>query len=116
MLSFPDSNKMAICFNEALPPINDFLQSEGQSNVDEYKLACCAIANLVEAASNKPFVVNHGCIPLLVSAFDFASGSVQQESAVGKLAVNIDYSDVIINHGAGKHLVACFQSQHCACQ
>ncbi len=32
-LSYPDSNKMAICLNEALPPINDFLQSEGRSSV-----------------------------------------------------------------------------------
>ena len=117
-LSSLDCNKIAICSNGALPPIIDFLRSEGRRSDDEYQLACCAIANLVETASNMPLVVNHGCIPLLVSALDFASDSVQRESAraVGNLAVNIDYSDLIINHGAAKRLVACFRSQNCECQ
>jgi len=60
--------------------------------------------------------VNHGCIPLLVSALDFASESVQRARAVGNLAVNIDYSDLIINHGAAKRLVASFRSQNSECQ
>ena len=52
------------------------------------QLACCAIANLLEAASNMSLVVNHGCIPLLINALDSQSDLVQREAAraIGNLA------------------------------
>ena len=86
-LSFLDCNKVAICTNGALPPIVDCI-SERRNSVEESQLACCAIANLLEAASNMSLVVNHGCIPLLVNALDSQSDSVQREAAraIGNLA------------------------------
>jgi hypothetical protein len=67
-LSFLDCNKVPICTNGALPPIIDFLRSDGRRSDEEHQLACCAIANLVETASNMALVVNHGCVTLLVDA------------------------------------------------
>jgi hypothetical protein len=107
-----------ICTNGALPPIIDFLRSDGRRSDEEHQLACCAIANLVETASNMTLVVNHGCVALLVNALGSSSDSVLQEAAraVGNLTVNVDYCDLIINQGALKPLVACFQRRNCECQ
>lgn len=106
-----------ICLNGALPPIVDCI-SESRNSVDESQLACCAIANLLEAATNMTHVVNNGCVPLLIGALDSDSESVQREScrAIGNLSVNMDYCDLVIKHGAAKRLVTCFQSRNCECQ
>lgn len=81
-------------------------------------MACCAVANLLEAAGNMPLVVNQSCVPLLVRALDSDSEFVQREAAraLGNLAVCIDYSDLVLKHDAVKRLVACFQSRNCECQ
>ncbi|KAL9191141.1 hypothetical protein ACHAXT_000847 [Thalassiosira profunda] len=116
-LSFLNCNKATVCTNGALPPIVDCV-SEQRNATQESRLACCAIANLVECASNMPLVVNHGCVPLLIGALESDSEAVQREAAraVGGLAVNVDYGDLVIKHGATKRLVACFQSRNCECQ
>lgn len=116
-LSFLDCNKMTICSNGALPMIVDCI-SESNNSADESQLACCAIANLLEAASNMPLVVNHGCVPLLISALDSDSEAVQREAsrACGNLAVNANLCDLVIQQGAAKRLVKCFQSRNCECQ
>lgn len=116
-LSFLDCNKEPICTNGALSPIVNSI-SERSNSADESQMACCAVANLAEVASNMALVVNHGCVPLLISALDSNTESVQREAsrAVGNLAVNMDYCDLVIKHGATTRLVTCFQSRNCDCQ
>ena len=116
-LSFVDRNKAAICADGALPSIADLIP-EGRGSAEESRLACCAVANLVEAAGNLPRVVDHGCVPLLAAALDSASEPIQREAAwaLGNLAVNLDYGDLVRRHGAARRLVACFRNRHCECQ
>lgn len=117
-LSFMDSNKVPICSNGSLPPIIDFI-SEAKNSSEESNLACCAVANLVEASSNMQLSINHGCVPLLVNALASKSESVQREAArsIGNLACNIDYSDEILRDTAVvPRLVACFRGRNVECQ
>ena len=118
-LSFLDCNKVIICTNGALPTIVDCL-SEGKNNVDESQLACCAIANLLEVASNIPLVViNHGALPLLIDALDSDYEAVKHEAAraIGNLCVNANFCDLAIQQGAATRLVtSCFQSRNCECK
>lgn len=118
-LSFLDPNKLPIANDGGVETLVSVLTvSERKCNPTESQLACCAIANLVEAASNMPLVVNNGCVPLLIGALESSSESVRREAcrAIGNLAVNIDYCNLVIKRGAAKRLVACFRSQNCECQ
>ncbi|KAL3789563.1 hypothetical protein ACHAWO_009126 [Cyclotella atomus] len=117
-LSFMDSNKVPICSNGSLPPIIDFI-NEAKNSSAESNLACCAVANLVEASSNMQPSINHGCVPLLVDALASNSENVQREAArsIGNLAVNIDHSDEILRHAmVVPRLVACFRGRNVECQ
>jgi hypothetical protein len=117
-LSFMDCNKVPICSNGSLPPIIDCI-NEAKNSPEESQLACCAVANLIEATGNMQPSVDHGCVPLLVEALASASESVQREAAraIGNLAVNIDYSDKILIHNEVlPRLVACFQGRNVECQ
>eukprot|EP01082_Thalassiosira_pseudonana_P011927 g10495.t1 g10495 contig4:1976124-1977335(+) len=97
-LSFLDCNKVPICMNGALPPIVGCI-SEDNNDTKESQMACCAIANLVEAAENMQAAVNHGCLSLLIEALDSKSEAVQREAAraVGNFALNVDYCDMILS-------------------
>jgi hypothetical protein len=117
-LSFMDCNKEPICTNGSLPPIIDFI-NQARNSLEDSQLACCAVANLLELASNMLPSVNHGCVPLLIDALASKSESVQRESAraVGNLAVNIDYCDELLKHtDVIPYLVACFRGRNCECQ
>lgn len=113
-LSFVECNKEAIC--TVLPLISDFINDK--SDVNYSQLACCAVANLAEAARNLTCIALHGCIPLIVEALDSPSEAVQREAAraVGNVSVNIDYCEDLIRHGAAPRLISIFQSRNCECQ
>ena len=89
-LSFLDCNKEPICTNGALSPIVNSI-SERSNSADESQM---------------------------ISALDSNTESVQREAsrAVGNLAVNMDYCDLVIKHDATTRLVTCFQSRNCDCQ
>ena len=117
-LSFMDCNKVPICTNGSLPPIIEFI-NVARNNPEESQLACCSVANLIEASQNLKQSLNHGCAPLLVEALASDSDSVQREAAraIGNMVVNIDYSDEVLKHTAIlPHLVACFSSRNVECQ
>lgn len=110
-LSFLDGNKVAICASESLGVILSFI-GDCNSSVDELQLACCTIANLVELEHNMEFAVYSGCIPILIGALESDCEKVRSESAraLGNLAGNIDYCDVLLEHGMVQLLVACYRS------
>ncbi|KAL3789162.1 hypothetical protein HJC23_012251 [Cyclotella cryptica] len=117
-LSFIDCNKVPICANGSLPAIIDCI-NEDKNSSEEAQLACCAVANLTEVASNMKPAVSHGCIPLLVRALSSESELVQREAAraIGNLAINIHYCDEILKHNTVlPALVSCFRGRNCECQ
>lgn len=108
-LSFLDSNKVAICASDSLRVVLGFI-GDCNSTVDDLRLACCAIANLVEIESNMELAVSFGCIPLLVATLESDDEEVQSESAraLGNLASNIDFCDLLLEHGLTQLLVTCY--------
>lgn len=108
-LSFLDSNKVTICASDSLRVILGFIGG-CNSTADDLRLACCAIANLVEIESNMELAVSLGCIPLLVVTLESDDDEVQSESAraLGNLASNIDFCDILLEHGLAQLLVTCY--------
>jgi len=109
-LSFLDRNKVKICASESLRVILGFI-GHCNSTVDELRLACCTIANLVELECNMELAVSSGCIPLLIGALESNVEEVQSESAraLGNIAGNIDFCDLLLEHGVAQLLVTCYR-------
>jgi len=109
-LSFLDCNKVAICASESLGVTLGFI-SDCNSSVDELQIACCTIANLIELECNMELAVSSGCIPILIGALKSDFEQVQSESAraLGNLAGNINFCDLLLEHGVAQLLVACYR-------
>ena len=98
-LSFVEKNKVDICQNGGLFPMMQEIWTDEKNNLNS-KLACSAIANLLECTSNMPLIVDNGFIPLLVKALQEGDVKVQSEAsrALGTLSANLDYGKMILKH------------------
>ena len=104
-----DANKISICRSGGLEPI---VRGVRDGAVQTAKMALTALANIAEMPENLDRIVDTNAIPFLVSAISEPHEELKREAAraLGNLAANIEFGDLILREGALQYLVPMLRS------
>ena len=110
-----DANKIAICRSGGLDPI---VRGIRDGVVLTARMAITALANIAEVPENLDRIVDTNAILFLVAALGEPHIDIKRESAraLGNLAVNIEFGDMILREGALSHLIPMLRSADSATQ
>lgn len=110
-----DANKIAICRSGGLDPI---VRGIRDGVVLTARMAITALANIAEVPENLDRIVDTNAILFLVAALGEPHIDIKRESAraLGNLAVNIEFGDMILREGALGHLIPMLRSADSATQ